>query len=87
MINLGTKMAAEGENICIETPLLYLSKAKTVELGLSLGVDYSQTVSCYQATDEGLACGSCHSCHLRRKGFMDAGVSDPTKYTSAGGPI
>lgn len=80
MANLATKIGIEGQQINIETPLLNLTKAETVQLGLSLGLDYSLTVSCYQATDEGLACGSCHSCILRKKGFHEAGIEDPTKY-------
>lgn len=80
MANLATKRGVEGHPISIETPLIQLTKAQTIELGLSLGVDYSQTVSCYRASKEGLACGTCHSCYLRKKGFLEAGVTDATRY-------
>ena len=80
MANLATKRGVEGNGIQIETPLLYLSKAETNRLGISLGVDYSETVSCYKATDDGLACGECDSCYLRKKGFEDANIIDPTRY-------
>lgn len=80
LANLATKAGAEGRPIAIETPLIQMSKQQIVELGASLGVDYSQTVSCYQASPEGLACGVCDACRLRRKGFLDAGFSDPTRY-------
>jgi 7-cyano-7-deazaguanine synthase len=80
MANLATKRGVEGNGIQIETPLLYLSKAETNKLGISLGVDYSETVSCYKATDDGLACGECDSCYLRKKGFEDAKIVDPTRY-------
>ncbi|MGA2655498.1 MAG: 7-cyano-7-deazaguanine synthase QueC [Gammaproteobacteria bacterium] len=80
LAKLATKEGVEGHPIAIETPLLYLTKAQTLQLGLKLGVDYSLTVSCYQATDEGLACGRCDSCMLRKKGFHDAGIDDMTRY-------
>lgn len=81
MANLATKAATEdGELVTLHTPLIHLSKADTIRLGLSLNVDYSLTVSCYQATDEGLACGTCGSCSLRKKGFADLGAPDPTRY-------
>ena len=80
MANLATKKGVEGHGIQIETPLIHLSKAETALLGHSLGVDYAQTVSCYKATDEGLACGQCDSCYLRKKGFLDAGMVDPTRH-------
>ena len=80
LANLATKRAVLGDKIKIETPLLQLSKAKTIELGVSLGVDYSKTVTCYRADSNGLACGTCDSCHYRKKGFKDAGVVDPTRY-------
>lgn len=83
LARLATKFSTEdGHTLSIHTPLIQLSKADTLKLGLSLGVDYSQTVSCYQATPEGLACGHCISCGLRKKGFTDLGVSDPTRYVS-----
>lgn len=80
--NLATKVGVEGERMVIHTPLISLSKADIIRTGLRLGVDYSLTVSCYQATDDGLACGRCDSCHLRRAGFEAAGVADPTRYAS-----
>lgn len=80
MANLATKRGVEGNPIIIEAPLINLSKADTSKLGISLGVDYSETVSCYKATDNGLACGNCDSCHLRKKGFEDANLIDPTRY-------
>jgi len=80
MANLATKSGVEGNQLTIHAPLMYLSKAQTIQLGLSLGVDYSMTVSCYQADSEGRACGQCDSCALRKKGFEDAKVADPTRY-------
>lgn len=64
----------------IVTPLIDLTKAQIIQRGVSLGVDYSLTVSCYQADADGRACGSCDSCRLRRAGFQSAGVPDPTRY-------
>lgn len=78
--NLATKMGVEENNIRIVTPLIDLTKAEIIQKGISLGVDYSQTVSCYQADEKGRACGKCDSCRLRRQGFEDAGISDPTVY-------
>lgn len=80
MSNLATKAGVTGHQLSIQTPLQKLSKAKTIELGLSLGVDYSQTISCYRADNDGLACGVCDSCSLRRQGFEQAGIEDPTHY-------
>lgn len=80
MANLATKKGVEGHQIKIHTPLMHISKAETIQLGLSLGVDYSLTTSCYQGNTKGEACGICHSCQLRKKGFIDAGISDPTRY-------
>jgi 7-cyano-7-deazaguanine synthase len=80
MANLATKAAVEGQRLNIHAPLVDLSKADIIRRGISLGVDYSQTVSCYQADDEGRACGVCDSCRLRRAGFEQAGVTDPTRY-------
>jgi 7-cyano-7-deazaguanine synthase len=82
LANLATKRAVEGRPIKILTPLINLTKAETVELGVKLGVDYSLTVSCYQANDDGEACGECDSCRLRIKGFEQAGVVDPTRYAN-----
>ncbi len=80
MANLATKSAIEGLPIHIETPLISLTKAQIIQLGLSLGVDYAETVSCYQADSAGRACGVCDSCRLRKQGFIDAGITDPTRY-------
>ena len=73
----------EGARFRIHAPLLTLSKAEIVRLGSSLGVDYGLTVSCYRADEEGRACGLCDSCRLRRKGFLEAGLPDPTRYLLA----
>lgn len=83
MANLATKAGVEGNEIKIETPLIDLSKAEIIQRGVNLGVDYSMTVSCYQADQEGRACGRCDSCRLRKKGFEDAGVTDPTFYKAS----
>src|SRR5690606_25965619 len=83
MANLATKAGIEGQPLRIEAPLINLSKAEIVRAGLAAGVDYSITVSCYQADSEGRACGVCDSCRLRRKGFVEAGVADPTRYRDA----
>jgi 7-cyano-7-deazaguanine synthase len=81
MANLAVKEAVEGRlRIAIHTPLLTLSKAEIVRLGSRLGVDYGLTHSCYDPSPEGLACGRCDSCLLRRKGFDEAGLPDPTRY-------
>ncbi|MFO1367676.1 MAG: 7-cyano-7-deazaguanine synthase QueC [Marinagarivorans sp.] len=80
LASLATKAGVEGRPIAIKTPLLHLSKADIIRRGTALGVDYAQSVSCYQADDEGRACGRCDSCRLRRKGFLDAQVPDPTRY-------
>ena len=80
MANLATKQAVEGEAISIKTPLINLTKAEIITLGSELGVDYSLTVSCYQADTNGRACGLCESCRLRKKGFEEAGLVDPTLY-------
>lgn len=80
MANLATKAGVMGEKLNIATPLLNLSKAEIIKLGVSLGVDYSQTVSCYQADEQGRACGECDSCYLRQQGFLQAEIDDPTIY-------
>ena len=80
MANLATKKAVEGDLIEIHTPLINLSKKEIIQKGVELGVDYSLTVSCYQVTSVGLACGKCDSCRLRKAGFKDAGLPDPTRY-------
>lgn len=82
MANLATKMGTENNGIQIQTPLIHLTKAEIIQKGIDLGVDYGRTVSCYQADDEGRACGRCDSCRLRKQGFVDAGVEDPTRYVS-----
>lgn len=80
MADLATKEGIEGESIRIETPLVNLSKAEIIKLGTKLGVQYQDTVSCYQANSEGAACGKCDSCRLRQEGFLAAGVPDSTRY-------
>lgn len=79
-LDLGTKRGAEGTPFRIHHPLSGMSKGDIIRLGTKLGVDYSITHSCYDPTPEGLACGHCDSCLLRRKGFIEAGVPDPTVY-------
>lgn len=83
LANLATRAGVEGKPLAIMTPLINLSKADIIRQGMALGVDYSKTVSCYQASSEGLACGRCDACRLRRKGFVDLDVADPTLYQSA----
>lgn len=78
--NLATKVGVEGAALRIHAPLQYQSKAEIIQRGIRLGVDYAQTVSCYQADHEGRACGVCDACRLRRQGFEQAGVADPTLY-------
>jgi 7-cyano-7-deazaguanine synthase len=80
MANLATRAGVEGARLRIHAPLQHLSKAQIIRRGIELGVDYAQTVSCYQATAEGGACGRCDACRLRREGFLAAGVPDPTRY-------
>ncbi len=80
MANLATKRAVEGHKITIEAPLLNMNKKLIILTGIELGVDYSLTVSCYQADDEGRACGKCSSCLFRKKGFEEAQIPDPTRY-------
>lgn len=80
MGNLATRAGVEGHRLHIHAPLLKLSKAEIVQRGTALGVDYSMTVTCYQADDEGRACGKCDACRLRKAGFEVAGLADPTRY-------
>jgi len=80
LARLATKAGVEGGTLQVKAPLIHLSKAQIVREGMRLGVDYSLTVSCYQADVEGRACGLCDSCRLRREGFVSAGISDPTRY-------
>ncbi len=83
LANLATKAGVEGHTLRVQAPLLSMSKADIVRAGMRLGVDFSQTVSCYQADAEGRACGHCDACVLRARGFADAGVADPTRYVPA----
>ncbi len=80
MANLATRVGVEGKKLRIQTPLMTLTKAKIIQKGLALGVDYSLTVSCYQADELGRACGVCDACRLRKQGFSEASVSDSTRY-------
>ena len=80
LANLATKAAVSGARLTLHTPIIDSSKADIIRRGLALNVDYALTVSCYQATPDGLACGRCDSCRLRRAGFEAAGVPDPTRY-------
>lgn len=80
MANLATKAGVEGHPTTICTPLIQLSKAEIIRKGVSLGVDYGATISCYDADDDGRACGQCDSCRLRAAGFAEADISDPTVY-------
>jgi 7-cyano-7-deazaguanine synthase len=80
MANLATKSAVEGYRLTVHAPLLTLTKAEIIRQGHALGVDFAQTVSCYQADESGRACGVCDACRLRRAGFSAAGMDDPTAY-------
>jgi 7-cyano-7-deazaguanine synthase len=80
LANLATRRGVEGRPITVHTPLLLMSKAQIVSTGAELGVDFGATVSCYQATPAGEACGSCDACRLRKAGFTGAGIADPTRY-------
>lgn len=82
LANLATKAAVEGKKLTLHTPIIQLAKAEIIKRGAALSVDYSLTVSCYQATEDGLACGRCDSCRLRRAGFAAAGIPDPTRYAA-----
>jgi 7-cyano-7-deazaguanine synthase len=81
MADLATQRAVEGDRVKICTPLMDLSKKDIVKLGMELGVDYAATVSCYQADESGAACGVCDACRLRKAGFNEAGIVDPTRYS------
>jgi 7-cyano-7-deazaguanine synthase len=83
LANLGTRAGVEGDRFRVHAPLIRATKADIVRRGIALGVDYSITVSCYQADAAGRACGRCDSCRLRRAGFEAAGVADPTRYVAA----
>jgi 7-cyano-7-deazaguanine synthase len=80
MARLATKAGVEGGEMTIHTPLIDLTKSEIIQTGTELGVDYSMTVSCYQADGEGRACGACDSCRIRKEGFRAAGNPDPTRY-------
>jgi 7-cyano-7-deazaguanine synthase len=80
MANLATKAGVEGQCFKIHAPLLHLTKAEIIQTGIALGVDYSLTVSCYQANVQGEACGQCDSCGFRKQGFAQAAIEDPTRY-------
>lgn len=80
MANLATKAGVEGARLRVHAPLVDFSKARIIKTGAELGVDFAQTVSCYQPNEAGAACGQCDSCRIRRKGFADAGIADPTPY-------
>ena len=82
LANVATQAGIRGNPYHIHAPLMHLSKAQTILLGQSLGVDFSLTVSCYRAApNTGVACGHCESCLLRKQGFAEAGIADPTRYT------
>lgn len=80
MARLATKVGVEGKSLTIQTPLIHCSKAEIIHQGAALGVDFSLTVSCYQADAEGRACGQCDACRFRQKGFAEAGLPDTTRY-------
>lgn len=80
MANLATKRAIEGQPVAVRSPIVDLGKADIIRRGDALGVDFGMTVSCYDADDDGRACGLCDSCRLRREGFAAAGLTDPTRY-------
>jgi len=84
-LTLGTKAGVEGRPFRLRAPLIRMTKAEIIREGLRLGVDYAETHSCYDPDAAGLACGACDSCALRRKGFEDAGVPDPTRYAPGAG--
>ncbi len=83
LANLATKAGAEGRAFSVHAPLLRMSKAEIILRGTALGVDYAKTVSCYQADDDGRACGRCDACRLRTEGFRSAGIADPTRYSKS----
>ena len=83
MANLATKSAVEGQKITVHAPLINMTKAEIIQKGVQHGINYAMTVSCYQANENGLACGLCDSCRLRREGFAKANIADPTRYEVA----
>ena len=82
LANLATRAAVEGKKLTLRAPIINLTKAEIIRAGRKLGVDFAQTVSCYQATPDGRACGRCDACRLRRAGFETAGMPDPTRYAA-----
>ena len=80
LANVATKAGVEGQELTIQAPLMTMTKADIIQEGTRLGIDYSQTISCYQADSDGRACGKCDSCRFRRQGFEQAGLADPTRY-------
>ena len=82
MANLATRAAIEGRRLVIHAPLIRMTKREIIELGLSLGVDYSETSSCYDPAPDGAACGRCDACQLRLRGFAEAGATDPARYVA-----
>ena len=82
LANLATKAGVEGNRMTIHAPLIHLTKAEIIRAGAALGVDYGLTISCYQADEQGRACGLCDSCRLRHEGFTAAGLPDPTRYAT-----
>ena len=86
MARLATRAGVEGGELTIHAPLIAMTKAEIIRLGTSLGVDYGITVSCYDVEADGTACGECDSCVLRRAGFEQAGIADPTPYRSPTSP-
>ncbi len=86
LANVATPAVDRGDHWSVEAPLMTMSKSEIVAVGTSLGIDYGLTVSCYQADKNGAACGACDACRLRRKGFMDVGLPDPTHYQSGISP-
>lgn len=83
MARLATRAAVEGQKITIRVPLMHMTKAEIIQAGTRLGVDYSMTVSCYQADKDGRACGACDSCRIRRAGFESVGIEDVTRYRTS----
>jgi 7-cyano-7-deazaguanine synthase len=87
LAQVATRAGTEGQRFTVHAPLISLSKAEIIARGTALGVDYAQTVSCYQADADGRACGRCDSCRLRREGFAAAGLPDPTRYAVSFAPL
>ena len=84
MAGLATRAGVEGSPVHIHTPLIALTKTEIIRKGMELGVDFALTVSCYQAGEDGSACGTCDSCRIRKQGFINAGLADPTRYRTPG---